>query len=119
MRIRDYAAAARGSAVRERLLMGLTAGLLLCSIAEGVALIRDRRAVVIVPEDPAALLQGDRDEEAGINPVPLTCAREVREARRLSGRGDERGEEGESSRPRARLFCYLLSVLWHIYVFLF
>ena len=50
MRIRDYAAAARGSAVRERLLMGLTAGLLLCSIAEGVALIRDRRAVVIVPE---------------------------------------------------------------------
>ena len=50
MRIRDYAAAARGSAVREKLLIGLTAGLLLCSIAEGVALIRDRRAVVIVPE---------------------------------------------------------------------
>lgn len=50
MRITDYAAMARGTAVRERLLMGLSAGLLLCTIAEGVALARDRRAVVIVPE---------------------------------------------------------------------
>ena len=50
MRITDYAAMARGTRVRERLLMGLSAGLLLCTIAEGVALARDRRAVVIVPE---------------------------------------------------------------------